>query len=162
MPSVSSAGNGSSLYPTEGSADIDRWLELADGVDAAAAAWLPPTCHAASPEARAEAQAAVEAALGKLQAALSGGGPYLTGGAVSLADVAVLAALAGLAQAVLGRRVQAAFPAVTSWLQATAAQPHFAAVLGERPRWGWAAWAGPAPVCMGGRADRARRRQHRG
>lgn len=142
---VATAG-GADLYPAASAAAIDGWLATARGIEAAAAAWCQPTAGAASAEQRAEARAQLEAALGSLQAALGGGAAYLAGAAPSIADVAVLAALLALYQEVLGQDVQQQYGAVTAWLQACAAQPQFAAVLGAWGRAGWACWVGSGGV----------------
>lgn len=136
---------GADLYPAAAAAAIDGWLATARGVEAAAAAWCQPTAGEASPEQRAEARQQLEAALGALQAALAGGAAYLAGAAPSIADVAVLSALLALYQEVLGQDVQQQYGAVTAWLQACAAQPQFAAVLGECSAGGWV-----VRVCWGG------------
>lgn len=127
---VATAGGAADLYPSSSAAAIDGWLAAAAGIEAAAAAWCQPTCGAATPEQRAAAQQQLEAALAQLEAALASSA-YLAGAAPTIADVAVLAALLPLFQEVLGQDVQQQLAAVTRWLQACAAQPQFAAVLGE-------------------------------
>lgn len=184
---VATAGGASTLYPAAATATIDTWLELAQRLEAAAAAWLPPTCTAATPQQRQAAQQEVEAALQQLETQLgrSGAGAYLVGDGVTLADVggvtplppgrcllcgclaallgyalrarcnyvpklgarslrAVLCSLLALYQGVLGQAVQAAHPGVAAWVQRTAAEPNFAAVLGKSAagstRWCWCCW----------------------
>lgn len=127
---VATAGSAADLYPPAAAAAIDSWLSSAGVIEAAAAAWCQPTAAVANPEQRAAAKQQLEAALGQLEAALAGSS-HLAGGAATIADVAVLASLLALYQEVLGRDVQQQYGAVTRWLQACAAQPQFAAVLGE-------------------------------
>lgn len=126
---VASVGTGAALYPPASAATIDGWLATARSLEQAAAAWCQPTAASASPEQRAEARQAVEAALAQVDAALTGSA-YLAGAAPTLADVAVLSSLLSLFKQVLGQDVQQQHPAVTRWLQACATQPQFAAVLG--------------------------------
>ncbi|PRW56769.1 valine--tRNA ligase isoform A [Chlorella sorokiniana] len=141
---VATTGGTADLYPASSAAAIDGWLATAAAIEAAAAAWCQPTCGAATPEQRGAARQQLEAALAQLEAALASSA-YLAGAAPTIADVAVLAALLPLFQEVLGQDVQQQFAAVTRWLQACAAQPQFAAVLGSLALCQQAAsWAEPA------------------
>lgn len=136
---VATAGDAADLYPASSAAAIDGWLAVAAGIETAAAAWCQPTCGAATPEQRAAARQQLEAALAQLEAALASSA-YLAGAAPTIADVAALSALLPLYQEVLGQDVQQQYAAITRWLQACAAQPQFAAVLGEL-------WSGVALSC---------------
>lgn len=133
MPAVASVPGGSAdLYPAASAAAIDGWLGTARAIEQAAAAWCQPTAAGASAEQRATARASLEASLAQLESALAGGAAYLAGGAApTIADVAVLSSLLALFKEVLGQDVQQQHAAVTSWVQACATQPQFAAVLGE-------------------------------
>ena len=182
---VATFGGAVDLYSAANSRAVEEWLGLAGGVERAAAAWVEPTCQAASPEERGAAKQQLQAALQQLEARLAGSSHLVSGSSwlarrrpppraqqgrrcrsatkpcaparaaqvgdsLTLADVAVLASLAGLYQGVLGQDVQQQYGGVTRWLQATAAQPHCAAVLGESGgvgsvvagggRWWWWWW----------------------
>lgn len=129
LPAVASAGGAADLYPAAAAAAIDAWLATALGIERAAAAWCQPGSAAATAEQRAAARAQLEAVLVQLETALAGSS-RLAGAATTLADVAVLSSLLPLYQDVLGLDAQQQFGSVTRWLQACAAEPQFAAVLG--------------------------------
>ena len=126
---VGTAGAENGLYPAAAAAAIDAWLGTARSIEQAAAAWCQPGCQSADGEARAAAQQQLEAALAQLEAALAGA-THLVGAAATIADVAVVSALLALYQDVLSQEAQQQYAAVTRWLQACAALPQFAAVLG--------------------------------
>ncbi|KAG2438857.1 hypothetical protein HXX76_005397 [Chlamydomonas incerta] len=128
MASHSAAGG--KLYPAELKASIDKWLELGQVVEAAALAWVEPFAAKADDQARAAARAAATTALEQLQVDLMGGNKFLVGDSLTLADVAVAAALTPLAEAVLGRGVQAQLGPVLTWLAACQALPEFQKALG--------------------------------
>ena len=127
---VGTAGAENGLYPAAAAAAIDAWLGTARSIEQAAAAWCQPGCQSANGEARATARQQLEAALAQLEAALAGGSTHLVGAAATIADVAVVSALLALYQDVLSQEAQQQYAAVTRWLQACAALPQFAAVLG--------------------------------
>lgn len=133
-------GGVADLYPAASAAAIDGWLAAARTIEQAAAAWCQPTAAAASAEQRAAARSSLEASLAQLESALAGTAYLACGAAPTIADVAVLSSLLTLYKEVLGRDVQQQHAAVTSWLQACATQPHFAAVLGEQAAWHTHAW----------------------
>ena len=137
---MATAGGADGLYPSAFAATIGAWLGTARGIEQAAAGWCQPGCQAADGAARATARQQLEAALAQLEAALAGGSTHLVGAAATIADVAGVSALLALYQEVLSQEVQQQYAAVTRWLQACAALPQFAAVLGES--------CPPAAVCL--------------
>ncbi|EFN58150.1 hypothetical protein CHLNCDRAFT_141931 [Chlorella variabilis] len=159
---VASAGGAADLYPAAAAAAIDAWLATALGIERAAAAWCQPGSAAATAEQRAAARAQLEAVLVQLETALAGSS-RLAGAATTLADVAVLSSLLPLYQDVLGLDAQQQFGSVTRWLQACAAEPQFAAVLGavslcQQPT-GWAeAAAAAAGVAEGGKKKKKKKK----
>lgn len=127
---VASAGGAAALYPPEFAESIDSWLATARSIEHAAAAWCQPTAAVASAAQRIAARQQLESALARLEAALANSS-HLAGARTTLADVSVLCSLLPLFQTVLGQDVQQLCASVTRWLQACAAEPQFAAVLGE-------------------------------
>eukprot|EP00198_Chlamydomonas_reinhardtii_P003536 XP_001692872.1 predicted protein [Chlamydomonas reinhardtii] len=121
---------GSKLYPAELKASIDKWLELGAVLEAAALAWVEPFASKADDEARASSRAAATTALEQLQVDLLDGKKYLVGDSLTLADVAVAAALTPLFESALGRGLQAQLAAVLGWLAGCQALPQFQKGLG--------------------------------
>ncbi|KAL4444290.1 hypothetical protein ABPG75_012027 [Micractinium tetrahymenae] len=152
-------GGSADLYPAASAAAIDGWLATARAIEQAAVAWCQPTAGAASAEQRAAARTSLEASLAQLESALGGGAAYLAGGAApTIADVAVLSSLLALFREVLGQDAQQQYAAVARWLQACAAQPQFAAVLGtltlcQQPN----SWAEPAAAAEGGKKKKKKK-----
>lgn len=127
---AASSQGASTLTPAGLELQINELLDLATSIEAAAAAWIEPTCQAASAEDRTTAKAALEGHLATLNSRITSPAALL-GDGLTLADINVACSLVGLYQAVLGVDVQAQHPNVGAWLQGIVAQPHFKAILGK-------------------------------
>lgn len=127
---ATASGSAASLYPATTAAEIDDLLDLAHEIDTHAAAWLQPTCAAASAEDRTAAKAELEKLLHVLDTRINDSN-HLVGGAVTLADIAVASSVLRLYQDVLGQDVQQAYPCLTRWLTEVLRHDHFDAILGE-------------------------------
>jgi glutathione S-transferase len=130
-PAVAAAADqAESLYPAATAAEIDDLLDLAASIERAAAAWVEPTCRAATPADREAAKTELTALLHSLETRIEGA-DFVVDSGVTLADIALAASLLGLYQDVLGADVQAATPHVVRWLQGLLAHPNFHAILGK-------------------------------
>jgi hypothetical protein len=69
---AAAADQADALCPSSAAAELDLWLAVAQEIEGAAAAWIEPSCHAASPEDREAAQHRLEALLQQLDGALEG------------------------------------------------------------------------------------------
>lgn len=87
--------------------------------------------YAVCTQERATAQAALTTALQTLEQHLAAGHPaHVAGGSISIADVALAAALQPLFACVLGAEARTPFPATLQWLQALAKDADVAKALG--------------------------------
>ncbi|EFJ48076.1 hypothetical protein VOLCADRAFT_117679 [Volvox carteri f. nagariensis] len=133
------------LYPLELQGSIDKWLQLAASCEAAALAWVEPFAAKADDAAREAAKSDVTTALEQLKVDLMAGNEFLAGDlltrikvirtarlgdSLTLADVAVAAALTPLFQSVLGRQLQRHFAPVVDWLGRCQKLPQFEKALG--------------------------------
>lgn len=129
-PVAAAADQVEALYPAATAAEIDDLLDLAASIERAAAAWVEPTCRAATAADREAAKTELTALLHSLETRIEGV-DFVVGSGVTLADIALAASLLGLYQDVLGADVQATTPHVVRWLQGLLAHPNFHAILGE-------------------------------
>jgi len=115
------------------SAQVDSWMDfVAHEVEMPACVWVYPilgyTEFAQAPHDRAVAD--LRKALGVMEAHLTSR-TFLVGNAVTLADIAAVAALYYPMKLVLDAGARAAFPCVERWFTTCVNQPAFAAVLGD-------------------------------
>ncbi|KAF5832251.1 tRNA synthetases class I-domain-containing protein [Dunaliella salina] len=140
---------GSSAYPEEFKAEVERWLAVAVDIEHHSRAWVEPFASSKeySDEARAASQAALTAQLQNLEAALGeskkspaaaeqgstvkciAGTPSL-----SIADIALLAAVQPLLSYVMGAEARALFPRTVQWVLEDAGQhASVAKIMGKIP-----------------------------
>ncbi|KIY98671.1 hypothetical protein MNEG_9290 [Monoraphidium neglectum] len=151
---ASGDSKGDALVPKDLAGEVDRWLEVAAELESHAGAWLEPTSHHTTDEAREASRPDILAHLGAVEAQLSraaadAAAPAASllgagGGPLTLADVAVACALLPLWRGVLGEDVRAGFPATGAWLRGAAESEHFAPVVGEVKFCAASGWAEPA------------------
>ncbi|KAG2489910.1 hypothetical protein HYH03_011547 [Edaphochlamys debaryana] len=118
------------LVPEALKGSIEKWLEVAARCEAAALAWVEPFASKADDAARASTRSDVTTALEQAKLELTKPSAFLVGEVVTLADVALAAALAPLFEGVLGKGAQAHFGPVVAWLAACRALPQFEKALG--------------------------------
>ena len=130
---VETGGQTDALYPPATATEIDDLLDLAATIERHAAAWLEPTCQAATDADREGARAVLTPLLHTLDSRIEGS-DFVVGNGVTIADIALAASLLGLYQDVVGQDVQSSTPHIVRWLQGLLAHPNFHAILGTYMR----------------------------
>eukprot|EP00200_Dunaliella_tertiolecta_P003314 CAMPEP_0202352070 /NCGR_PEP_ID=MMETSP1126-20121109/8424_1 /ASSEMBLY_ACC=CAM_ASM_000457 /TAXON_ID=3047 /ORGANISM="Dunaliella tertiolecta, Strain CCMP1320" /LENGTH=1278 /DNA_ID=CAMNT_0048944237 /DNA_START=55 /DNA_END=3891 /DNA_ORIENTATION=- len=140
---------GSSAYPEEFKAEVEKWLAVAVDIEQHSRAWVEPFASSKeySDEGRAASQAALTAQLHSLEAALGESNRFAAAAqqgstakciagtpSLSIADIALLAAVQPLLSYVMGAEARAPFPRTVQWVLEDAGQhASVAKVMGRIP-----------------------------